>query len=359
MKRRPEGDQRRARQVLDALRRVQDPELRKDLVSLGFIDTVSVADGFVSFRLTLTTPACPMRDLLRRQCEEAVRSLPWVKGVSIEVGARVPGRPASRDLLPGVCNIIAVGSGKGGVGKTTVAVNLALSLAGQGAQVGLLDADIYGPNVPRMLGLSEQPAVEQGKIVPLTRQGLRVMSMGLLTEAATPVIWRGPLVTKAVQQFLGDVAWGELDYLFVDLPPGTGDVQLTLAQTVTLTGAVLVTTPQPVALDDTLRGLEMFRRVNVPVLGMIENMSYFLCPHCGKETDIFGRGAVRQACERLGIEFLGEIPVSGAIREGSDSGRPVALLCGPEAERFREIASRVAAQVSVAAWRASPGGARG
>jgi len=339
--------QHRAQEVLDALKQVKDPELGRDVVSLGFIENLLVRGETVSFRLTLTTPACPLREQLHQQSEQAVRSLPWVKQVEVEMGARVPHGGVTRNLLPGVRNIVAVGSGKGGVGKTTVAVNLAVALAAQGAAVGLLDGDIYGPNVPRMLGLSDQPLVEQGRILPLEAHGLRVMSIGLLIGDSAAVIWRGPLVMKATQQFLAEVAWGQLDYLFVDLPPGTGDVQLTLVQNVPVTGAVLVSTPQPVALNDTLRGLEMFRRTNVAILGMIENMSYFLCPHCGKETDLFGRGAVGAACEQLGIEFLGEIPLTGAIRESSDNGQPVASRPGAEGDRFREIACRLAARVSV------------
>ena len=350
------GEARHA-QVLEALSAVLDPDLGKDVVSLGFIENLTVDGDKVSFRLVLTTPACPMRDRLRRECEAAVRSLPWVKNVEITLGARVPGG-IKREALPEVKHVIAVGSGKGGVGKTTVAVNLAVALAAEGAKTGLLDGDIYGPNVPRMLGIEREPEVAGGLIQPLRAHGVDVMSIGFLVGESMPVIWRGPLVTKAIQQFLHEVAWGELDYLLVDLPPGTGDVQLTLTQTVEVTGAVLVATPQGVALSDTLRGMEMFRRTGVPILGMVENMSYFACPHCGRETDVFGRGEVKRACEERGVAFLGDIPLNAAIREGGDQGRPAALDEGPEGERFRVIARNLAARVSVVSLQGSHEGHR-
>lgn len=339
------------KQVLQALSQVHDPELGRDLVSLGMVRNVQIEGSKVSFELVLTTPACPLREHIARMAREAVAQLPGVTEVNIEVMAEVTQSLPLESVLPGVKNIIAVGSGKGGVGKTTVAVNLAIALAQPGAKVGLLDADIYGPNVPRMLGLRQVPDFDEKeqKIIPLQAWGIKVMSLGFLIGEDQPVIWRGPILARALQQLLFDVAWGELDYLLVDLPPGTGDVQMSLAQLVPVTGAVIVTTPQDVALYDSLKGAATFERLNVPVLGVIENMSYFVCPHCGKETAIFRRGAVEVEFAQRGIRFLGAVPLSPEVCEGSDLGLPIvaAFPNSPVAEAFQKIAAQLAATVSV------------
>jgi len=338
-------------QVLRALSQVRDPELGRDLVSLGMVRDIQVEGDRVSFELVLTTPACSLREHITEMAKQAVAQLPGVKEVNVKVTAEVMRSQSLQSILPGVKNIIAVGSGKGGVGKTTVAVNLAIALSQTGAKVGLLDADIYGPNVPRMLGIRQVPDFDekQQKIIPLQAWGIKVMSLGFLVGEDQPVIWRGPILAKALQQLLFDVAWGELDYLLVDLPPGTGDVQLSLAQLVPVTGAVIVTTPQDVALYDALKGAATFERLNVPVLGVVENMSYFVCPHCGKETAIFRRGAVEVEFAQRGIRFLGAVPLSPEVCEGSDLGLPIvaAFPNSPAAEAFQKIASQLAAAVSV------------
>jgi ATP-binding protein involved in chromosome partitioning len=338
-------------QVLAALKQVRDPELHRDLVSLGMVRDVKVDGDKVEFELVLTTPACPFNEQMRQMAYEAVASLPGVREVVLHVSAEVPRGVPERTPLPSVRNIIAVGSGKGGVGKTTVAVNLAVALARLGARVGLLDADIYGPNVPRMLGVRQTPDYDSAanKIIPLEAWGIKVMSLGFLVSEDQPVIWRGPILAKALQQLLFDVAWGELDYLLVDLPPGTGDVQLSLSQLVPVTGAVIVTTPQDVAFYDALKGLSTFERLNVPVLGIVENMSYFVCPHCGERTDIFRRGAVEAECQKRGVRFLGSVPLVPEVCEGGDLGRPVvaAYPDSPVALAFTEIAAQLAAAISV------------
>jgi len=336
-------------QVLGALRRVMDPDLGKDIVSAGLVKEVRAEEGRVSVTIELTTPACPLRRQFEQQAREAVEALPGVKEVRVNMTARTAAhRPEERKLPEGVKNVIAVGSGKGGVGKTTVAVNLAVALATSGAEVGLLDSDVYGPNTPRMMGVSGRPEVEEGKLVPIESHGVKLMSLGFLVEEETPVIWRGPLVAGIVKQFLEDVKWGELDYLVVDLPPGTGDAQLSLVQLVPVTGVVVVTTPQDVALQDAIKALRMFEKVRVPVLGIVENMSYFLCPHCGERSEIFSHGGARAAAARLGVAFLGEVPLHGKIRAAGDEGRPPA---GGEdasiASPFAEIAGAVASRVSV------------
>ncbi len=337
-------------QVVQALRKVHDPELGRDVISLGMIRNIQVDGDRVSLELVLTTPACPLREQFAEMVRQAVAQLPGVREVMVTVSAEVQGSMAT-PALEGVKNLIAVGSGKGGVGKTTVAVNLAVALAQMGAQVGLLDADIYGPNVPRMLGTRRTPDYDETeqKIVPVQAWGIKVMSLGLIVAEDQPVIWRGPILARALQQLLFDVKWGELDYLLVDLPPGTGDVQLSLAQLVPVTGAVIVTTPQDVALYDALKGLATFERLGVPVLGVVENMSYFVCPHCGKETAIFRRGAVEWECAQRGIRFLGAVPLLPEVCEGSDLGQPVVLAFpdSPATHAFRQIAAQLAAAVSV------------
>lgn len=337
--------------VLKALSGVFDPDLRRDIVSLGMIRNVSVENGNVSFRFVLTTPACPVRDELENQAREVVQAIPGVGKVEIEMQSEVPAHRKSdsnKKAIEGVRNILAVTSGKGGVGKTTVSVNLACALARKGARVGLLDCDVYGPNVPTMLGLSGKPMARQNRILPLEAFGLKVMSMGFMAEGDTPLIWRGPMLHGVIQQFLYQVEWGELDYLIADLPPGTGDVQLTMVQSVPLMGGIVVTTPQDVALSDARKGIMMFKQVNVHVLGVVENMSYFICPHCGERTEIFSFGGGEKTSEKYRVPFLGRIPLETSIREGGDSGKPVVVEAAgsPSARAFLDIAEAVAARVS-------------
>lgn len=339
-------------QVLEALRAVQDPDLHRDIVSLGFVKDMRVCGGNVAFTIQLTTPACPVKDRLKAEAHAAVSALPGVEKVAVTMTAEVRrGGPSSEGALKGVRNTIAVASGKGGVGKSTVTANLAMALARAGARVGLLDADVYGPSLPHMMGGTERPAQRDGRIVPIERHGVKLVSMGLLTGPQTPVIWRGPMATKLIQQFLTQVEWGELDYLLVDLPPGTGDVQLTLAQTAPLSGAVIVTTPQDVAVEVTLRGARMFEQVHVPIIGVIENMSYFVCGHCDERTEIFRHGSAQEACRELGFDFLGEVPIDPRLSLAGDAGEPIVMEetaeRAPSAGAFEAIAQRVAARISV------------
>jgi ATP-binding protein involved in chromosome partitioning len=338
--------------VLEALRSVQDPELHRDLVSLGMTKDIDVRDGVVSLTVTLTTPACPLRESIQKDIRDAIAKLGGAREVRIRFDADVPAGRAVADTppIPGVKNIIAVASGKGGVGKTTVAVNLAIALARMGAAVGLLDGDVYGPNVPIMLGNTEQPqTTEDKRIVPTEAYGLRMISVGLLNPGDKPLIWRGPMLHSIIQQFLRSVEWGRLDYLIVDLPPGTGDVQLSLIQTVPVSGAIVVTTPSIVALADVRKGIEMFRQVNVDVLGVVENMSTFRCPHCGDEVNFFGHGEGHQMAELFGVPFLGEVEIDPCIRIGGDAGKPVASLGedAPGAGSFYKVARQAAARLSV------------
>src|SRR5436189_4341475 len=297
--------------VLNALRVINDPDLRRDIVALGFIKELSISDGRVSFAIELTTPACPVKDQMREQATAAVRAVAGVTSVDIRMTANVRSVSApelGRPPLPGVKNIIAVGAGKGGVGKSTVAVNLAVALARCGSRVGILDGDIYGPNVPIMLGLSATQLTTDGKqIVPAEKHGIQVVSMGFLTSDDAPVIWRGPMLHGAIQQFFRDVRWDNLDYLIVDMPPGTGDVALSLSQTVPVAGSIVVTTPQQVSLADSRRAVRMYQKLNIPTLGVIENMSHFVCPSCQHEADIFGSGGGEQMARELGVEFIGRI----------------------------------------------------
>jgi ATP-binding protein involved in chromosome partitioning len=341
--------------VLNALRVVIDPDLRRDIVSLDFIKDLQSKDGNVSFAIELTTPACPVKEQMREQAMAAVRAVPGVRSVDVRMTANVRSVSApetGRPPLPGVKNVIAVGAGKGGVGKTTVAVNLALALARCGSRVGILDADIYGPNVPIMLGLAGTQLTTDGqKIVPAETHGVQVVSMGFLTSDDAPVIWRGPMLHGAVQQFFREVAWKDLDYLVVDMPPGTGDVALSLSQTVPVAGAIVVTTPQKVSLADSLRAIKMYQKLNIPPIGIVENMSYYACPNCHHEADIFGHGGGERLATQLEVPFLGRLPVYQPIREGSDSGVPIILSePGSTAGRaFMTVAERTAAQVSIAA----------
>lgn len=345
--------------ILEVLRPVQDPELQKSLVELNMIRNVTVDDGQVGFTLVLTTPACPLREFIVEDCEKAVRTLPGVASVEVDVTAETPQQKALPDRtgIAGVKNILAVSSGKGGVGKSTVAVNIAVSLAQAGAKVGLIDADIYGPNAPIMMGLSEAEVMvrqgSQGEVLePLFNHGVKMVSMGFLIERDQPVIWRGPMLNGIIRQFLYQVQWGELDYLVVDMPPGTGDAQLTLAQAVPMAGAVIVTTPQSVALSDARRGLRMFQQLNVPVLGIVENMSYFIPPDMpDKQYDIFGSGGGANTAQELGVPLLGCVPLEMSVRQGGDQGLPivVAAPASASAQALRQIAQQVAAKISVAA----------
>ena len=343
-------------QVLDALRSVMDPDLHRDIVSLGFIRNMKIEGDVVAFDVNLTTPACPVKDRLRDQSRQAVLTkVPGATDVRVNMTAEVR-RPQAPDTsaLKTVKNIIAVGSGKGGVGKSTVAANIAASLASSGARVGLLDADIYGPSIPIMMqtGSPAEPLADN-TIQPGLAHGVRLMSMGYLTPGDQPLIWRGPMAHKALQQCLLGVNWGELDYLVVDLPPGTGDVHLTLVQTVPVTGAVIVSTPQDVGLQIAMKTLRMLQQTKVPILGIVENMSYYLCPHCGERDELFGHGGAKAAAESMNLPFLGEIPLDIAIRRYADRGTPVSIAEpeSPSGLAFREITGKLAQQVSMRAFK--------
>ncbi len=345
--------------VLDALKVVRDPDLNRDIVSLGFIKNLSIEGGHVAFMIELTTPACPVKGQMRDQARAAVLQLPGVTGVDVTLGARVReavGSETGRQPLEGVKNIIAVGAGKGGVGKTTLSVNLAIALSKLGSRVGMIDGDIYGPNVPIMLGMKTQLATDGEKILPAEKYGLQVVSMGFLTEDDAPIIWRGPMLHSALQQFFREVRWLDLDYLIIDMPPGTGDVALSLGQSVPVAGAIVVTTPQQVSLADSTRAIAMYRKLNIPTLGVIENMSYFICPGCQKESDIFGTGGGETMAAKVGVPFLGRIPLYQPIREGGDSGVPL-MIAEPDAPAARAIVSaaeQLAAQVSIASFARMP-----
>jgi len=343
-------------QVLDALRSVMDPDLHRDIVALGFIRNMKIEGTAVAFDVNLTTPACPVKDRLRDEARQAVLAkVPGVTDVRVNMTAEVR-RPQAPDTsaLKTVRNIIAVGSGKGGVGKSTVAANLAASLAATGATVGLLDADIYGPSIPIMMaaGSPAEPRPDN-TIEPGLAHGVRVMSMGYLTPGDQPLIWRGPMAHKALQQSLLAVNWGELDYLVVDLPPGTGDVHLTLVQTVSVTGAVIVSTPQDVGLQISMKTLRMFQQTKVPILGIVENMSYYVCPHCGERDDLFGHGGAKEAASSMKIPFLGEIPLDTAIRRFADQGTPIAIA-DPESSSgvaYHAVMGSLAREVSKQAFK--------
>lgn len=346
--------------VLDALKVVQDPDLHRDIVSLGFVKQVSIDGEMVSVVIELTTPACPVKDQMREQAETVLRQLPGVEKVYVEMTANV--RSASspdegRAAIPGVKNIIAVGAGKGGVGKTTVSVNLACALAQHGSRVGLLDGDIYGPNIPIMLGVQTQLETDGKKIVPAERYGIRVVSIGFLTQDEAPVIWRGPMLHGVIQQFFREVNWGDLDYLIIDMPPGTGDVALSLSQTVPVSGAVAVTTPQTVSLADTRRAIRMYQKLNIPVLGLLENMSHFVCPECNHESDIFGKGGGELLAEQMKVPYLGQIPLYEPIRVGGDQGTPIVMTEpeSPAGQALIDSAARLAAQVSIASYETTVG----
>ncbi len=343
-------------QVLAALSRVQEPELGGDLVSRKMIKNVAVKDSVVTFTIELTTPACPLKDQIRTEAEAAVRAIPGVTEVGIEFTADVRPRGGIPDqaAIPGVANVIAVAAGKGGVGKSTVAANLAVALAQEGARVGLLDADVFGPSTPLMLGVRGQPEAfqdEKGQamMVPLQAHGIKIISIGFLVDESQPVIWRGPMVSQLLRQFLYNVAWAPLDYLVIDMPPGTGDIALTLAQSLPLTGALIVTTPQMVATADVIKAMEMFKKVNVPLLGIVENMSYFIAPDTGTRYDIFGVGGAERLAAQLRVPLLGQIPLGISVRAGGDNGQPAVVSDAPDAYApvFRAIAQQLAARISV------------
>ncbi len=337
--------------VLAALSKVDDPELKKDLVSLGMIKDLVVEGGSVSLLVELTTPACPLRAQIERDVRQAVEAIPGVQSVEVHMGSRVPqGKQGKGELDAPMRNVVAIASGKGGVGKTTVAVNVAVALARSGARVGLLDADIYGPNVPTMMGLDQLPPASESRLEPAEAHCVRVMSIAFLVRPGQPLIWRGPMLHSVIQQFITEVNWGELDYLIVDLPPGTGDAPLSLAQTVPLTGAVIVTLPTKVSVQDARRGLEMFRAIQVPILGVVENMSYFELPD-GSKTDIFGQGGGEALANEAGVPFLGAIPLDPAAREAGDTGEPV-IISHPDSnvgKALISVAEQIAAKVSMSA----------
>jgi ATP-binding protein involved in chromosome partitioning len=344
-------------QIMAALSTVQEPELHNDLVSLNMIKDLVVEDGVVRFTVILTTPACPLKGKIEKESREAVLQVEGVRQVEIKMSAEVlsDGRPRGLLEVP-VKNVVAIASGKGGVGKSTVAVNIAVCLAQSGAKVGLLDADIYGPNIPTMMGLNYRPEQRDGKLIPAERYGVKVMSIGFLVPPGKALVWRGPMLHSAIRQFLADVAWGELDYLVVDLPPGTGDAQLSLSQSISLSGGVIVTLPQQVSLDDAARGMQMFQEVNVPILGVVENMSYLELPD-GTRMDVFGSGGGLKLAEAARVPFLGTIPMDPAIRIGGDQGQPV-VISNPEsgpAVALRRLAEKIAARLSIEAAQSGAG----
>jgi ATP-binding protein involved in chromosome partitioning len=338
--------------VIAALRTVMDPDLHKDLVSLKMVEDVDVKGSEVSFRIILTTPACPLADKIKNDATKAVKAIMGVTNVNIVMDSRVASDGQAREMLKlPIKNAIAIASGKGGVGKSTVAVNVAVTLAAKGARVGLLDADIYGPNIPTMMGVEGLPPPVNGRLIPAESYGVKMMSIGFMVAPGQPLIWRGPMLHTAIRQFLADVEWGELDYLIIDLPPGTGDAQLSLMQNLPLSGGAIVTLPQMVSLEDASRGLQMFKELKVPVLGVIENMSYLVMPD-GSKMDLFGTGGGTTLAEKMDVPFLGCIPIDPEVRIGGDNGKPVTLTM-PESEVAKALVSvteKIAAQVSMLAF---------
>jgi ATP-binding protein involved in chromosome partitioning len=336
--------------VLRALSQIEDPDLHRDIVSLGFVQTPEIDGGIVSVRIVLTTPACPVRETIESSARDLLLALPGVTEANVTMDAQVAQhRTGGAQPIEGVRNIIAVASNKGGVGKSTVAANLAVALAALGARVGLLDADITGPNLPTMMGIGHGSQMESGGLRAIEAHGVKVCSIGFVLPRGTPVVWRGPMIGTAVRQLLHDISWGELDYLLIDLPPGTSDAAMSMSQEAPISGVVIVSTPQDVALEDAAKAVSMFDKMNVPVFGVIENMSYFLCPHCGERTEIFGHGGARSAAEDLGLEFLGELPLDPATRRAADDGRPIVAAEpeGAQARAFLDVAKQVASRCSV------------
>ncbi|MGH2542719.1 MAG: Mrp/NBP35 family ATP-binding protein [Ardenticatenaceae bacterium] len=337
-------------QVMRALSTVIEPELHRDLVSLNMIRDMKIDGDTTEFTVVLTTPACPLRSQIENECRAAVMRVPGVERVKVNFTSDVArdSRVSSTLNLP-VRNTIAIASGKGGVGKSTVSTNLAIALVQEGARVGLMDADIYGPNIPQMMGATHLPPPRHQRIPTTEAYGVKLMSMGFLVRPDQPVIWRGPMLHQALRQFLSDVEWGELDYLIIDMPPGTGDVQMSLAQSTPLTGGVLVTTPQSVALSDVRKGAMTFRQLDVEILGVVENMSYFIAPDTSKRYDIFGHGGGRRYAGEIGVPFLGEIPIDPRIVVGGDTGKPIVVAepDSPAARALREVARKLAARISV------------
>ena len=346
-------------EVLQALAAIQDPDLHQDVVALGMIKDLTIGtEGKVSFTFELTTPACPVRDRFETMARDIVAGLPGVSSVELRMTSNVRGgfMPPTEDMVPGVKQIIAVASGKGGVGKSTVALNLAAALSQAGADVGLLDADVHGASVPSMVGVHQEPKVVDQKLQPLQAYGLSLMSIGFLAGSEKAMIWRGPMVTQAIRQMVTDVNWGTLDYLVIDLPPGTGDASLTVAQSLPLSGVVIVCTPQDVALEIAVKALQLFRSLRAQPLGLVENMSWFTCDECGKRHHIFDHGGGERAAQRLGIPYLGAIPLDPSLREEADAGAPV-VISKPDSEgagALRDVASAVAAQVSIRSFQQLP-----
>jgi ATP-binding protein involved in chromosome partitioning len=343
--------------VLEALRAVKDPDLNRDIVSLKFVKNLRIDRGRVGFTIELTTPACPVKDQMRERARQTVAALPGVTEVDIEMTAQVRSTAnleMGKAPVAGVKNIIAVGAGKGGVGKTTVAVNLAVALSQMGTRVAIIDGDVYGPNVPLMLGINTQlTGDEHGKIIPAQQYGIQIVSMAFLTSDDSPVIWRGPMLHSVIQQFFREVRWDNVDYLIVDMPPGTGDVALSLSQAVPVAGSVVVTTPQTVSVADSRRAVRMYQKLNVPTLGLIENMSHFVCPECHHESDIFGKGGGEMLATEVGVPFLGRVPIYEPIRVGGDTGVPITIAEkeSPAADAFRAAARQLAAQLSIASYK--------
>lgn len=337
--------------ILEVLHTVKDPDLNRDIISLDFVRDLEIEGSTVKFSLVLNTPVTPAKTSLQQAARETVLGLPGVEAVEVKLRSEIPksGGVEGKQSVPGVANIVAVSSGKGGVGKSTVAVNLAIALAKYGARVGLLDTDMYGPNVPIMVGINAEPLVRGQKLLPHEAYGVKVMSLGFLNRGDKPVVWRGPMLHTAVRQFLYDVEWGDLDYLIVDMPPGTGDAQLSLAQLVPVQGAVLVTTPQEVAMADVRKAFNMFEQVHIPVLGIVENMSYFVCPNCSEQHHIFGSGGGQELATRFNSVLLGQVPLSINVREGGDLGVPIVVGApdSPQAAAFTRIAENVATQLSL------------
>jgi len=348
--------------VLQSLRTLQDPDARKDIVSLGLIKNLQIQSGRVSFTIEFTTQPAHVKVELHSEARKRVAQLPGVVGVQVQMASaahvahaappqHAPGQAGKEEYIPEVRHTIAVSSGKGGVGKSTVAVNLALALSGSGAAVGLVDADVYGPNIPLMMGARGRPGMFDNKIIPVESYGVKLISIGFFVKEGEPIIWRGPMLHSAIQQFLRDVNWGAVDYLVFDMPPGTGDAQLSLSQVIPLSGAVVVTTPQEVALLDVRKAIAMFQRMNVPLLGVVENMSYFVCPHCAGRTAIFGEGGGQRLANEMGVPLLGQIPLDPETRAGGDEGLPIVIRKpdSPQAAAFRNVAEAVAARLGTVA----------